>query len=615
MSVTCWNNQNYGGTTYRWPSNDPRIGSSMADQITSFKLDPWSKVIFYADSDYRGDRKEFNNDATTVMSVPNVGAYGFDTNTNRNCNDQFSSLQISAIPVPACAGAMSEYLRLNADVAAAGLNPWKHYAENGQREGRYWPGIRCDGGANACDSVALTYKSLYQDATGDAWSHFVTIGQAQNRAWPGVACDGRAVNQDSRPYADAQAFTQARIKSATYIASNVTYGKISVVVKIEATFVSYHYTLNIVGPNTLNTEHMYVAPNTAVDFTRDFAVLENASYSVNVWASTWGDVNEIFFVAKSLPILTMSTENDTSNVLTSTNLTRVSLSSTFTVATLGISIPATPLDYRWSVDIAGPTAINSGLLLGPGANTVNTISNFKIGNLNPAAAYQATLSFKTQNGNLTVFRVIPFTTLNPSVVNFAVVTGDTTVGVNFALPSTTTPNALSVAVNNRPLLPLTSLMTSLTIQTLLNTAYTIKLLEQSKSRLLSFTIKIANGNYLNIAEVAFLDATGNNIVNASTVDTTKTLMSSVYDPAYGVANVYDGRRDTICHSNTGDSAASLTVALKVPAYIYSVVIVNRLDCCQDRITGASISWMDQDGVSRALGVLPLFWTEFKLVIQ
>jgi len=137
-----------------------------------------------------------------------------------------------------------------------------------------------------------------------------------------------------------------------------------------------------------------------------------------------------------------------------------------------------------------------------------------------------------------------------------------------------------------------------------------------KIKLASFTLKTANSNYLNIAGIEFLDASGNNILDASTVDTNKTQMSSLWSPEMSVANVYDGRKDTIVHTAaTGDAAPTLVVALKTPAVVYSVVITNRQDCCDERLIEASILYTDDQNVSHSLGTLVPFKDTIKIPIQ
>jgi hypothetical protein len=80
MSVQCWNDANFGGQTYVWTSNDPNVGAGMADQISSFKLAPWSQAIFFADAGYKSDNTTFTNNHVTTMSVPDLKTIAYGTN-------------------------------------------------------------------------------------------------------------------------------------------------------------------------------------------------------------------------------------------------------------------------------------------------------------------------------------------------------------------------------------------------------------------------------------------------------------------------------------------------------------------------------------------------------
>lgn len=43
-----------------------------------------------------------------------------------------------------CDGSKVKYLLENPDVKSAGMDAWAHYQAYGEREGRKWPGIKCD---------------------------------------------------------------------------------------------------------------------------------------------------------------------------------------------------------------------------------------------------------------------------------------------------------------------------------------------------------------------------------------------------------------------------------------------------------------------------------------
>lgn len=617
MSVQCWNDANYTGTTYTWGSNDGSIGSSMADQISSFKLKPWSKVVFFADSSYRGDSKTFINDSTTVFAVANMKTIAYDTNSGRSINDNVSSLQISSIAVPACAGAMDAYLARNPDVAAAGVNPWKHYAASGQNEQRFWPGVRCDGGPNACIAVGTAYKGLYPEVPGDPWTHYVNIGRGQNRAWPGVSCDGSAVQKDPAPYAAAMAATSAGLKQAYISAGATSYTSITVTATFPvAVPLGFWYAVNVVGTPTVYSEHIFVGSGTTT-FSRIYTVNKASQYTVTLYTST-DDVNIPYAVQGVVGATTPDPENDTKNILMAQRLAPIFMTSTFSVVTIDAQIPATPLGYNWFINVAGPSSVSSGSLTGPAAAVPFVITNYKIGNLVPASSYTAALYFITATGPLTLFRTIAFTTLDPAVVKFNVQSGDVSIRTSFVLPNTVTPNALVVNVDGTVFKTLTSDLTSLSIPTKPSTSYVVSLMESSKPKLKSFTISTANGNLLNIAEIQFMNGDYVNVLTSTTLDLKFSTVSSTWDDntaAYGLANSYDGKSSTITHTKAGDAAPKLTLALTVPAYVYSVVIVNRQDCCQERLTGATISYSDENGTNYALGTLPAVGSSIQIPIQ
>jgi len=205
MSVRCFADSEFRSFAYTWTNTaDAKIGDSLSDKISSFTLAPWSKVEFWADKNFTGDRATFINDNVTPLERNNLKDLRYDTNGGRNLNDSITSLKVSSLPVPACASSMSAYLTQYPDVAAAKMNPWTHYSASGSAEGRFWGDNTCDGRANACSSVKNKYWELYPDvkATGmDAWQHFIQSGRAEGRAWPGIACDGSTVLTDSAPYA------------------------------------------------------------------------------------------------------------------------------------------------------------------------------------------------------------------------------------------------------------------------------------------------------------------------------------------------------------------------------------------------------------------------------
>lgn len=65
---------------------------------------------------------------------------------------------------------------------------------------------------------------------------------------------------------------------------------------------------------------------------------------------------------------------------------------------------------------------------------------------------------------------------------------------------------------------------------------------------------------------------------------------------YPAANAIDGKDSTFTHT-FGENVLThkLTLKLKVPTKLYKIVIVNRQDCCGDRLNGATVSFIADTG--------------------
>jgi hypothetical protein len=196
--VSCWNDANYGSTGVGYTSS--RNTDQQKDSISSAIINPWTKVVFWADGNFKGNSKTFDNASVYPINLPDFKVIVYDDNGKRNINDSISSIQVFGIDQPACVNAMNDYLVSNPDVKAAGLDPWQHYASSGQNEGRYWPDPRCDGTPNACTPGKTAYLNNYPDvkaANMDAWTHYAQSGRNEGRAWTTIACDGSAIpNKD-----------------------------------------------------------------------------------------------------------------------------------------------------------------------------------------------------------------------------------------------------------------------------------------------------------------------------------------------------------------------------------------------------------------------------------
>jgi hypothetical protein len=89
-------------------------------------------------------------------------------------------------------------------------------------------------------------------------------------------------------------------------------------------------------------------------------------------------------------------------------------------------------------------------------------------------------------------------------------------------------------------------------------------------------------NYLNLAEI---------IVNDG-IPLTATMSDSVWT-TFPPSSCVDGNEGNFCHGQIG---AWITVKLPTPSCIHNIRVVNRKDCCQDRILGGNIEIKNQ-GVS------------------
>jgi hypothetical protein len=95
-------------------------------------------------------------------------------------------------------------------------------------------------------------------------------------------------------------------------------------------------------------------------------------------------------------------------------------------------------------------------------------------------------------------------------------------------------------------------------------------------------------DYLNLGDVELYDTNGARIPQSYGGNRYSTAgMSSVY-PGTTPLNCLDGNLQSMCSSGEGDSNAHLRIAYTCPGgsskYLSQVVVRNRADCCQGRIT-------------------------------
>jgi len=92
------------------------------------------------------------------------------------------------------------------------------------------------------------------------------------------------------------------------------------------------------------------------------------------------------------------------------------------------------------------------------------------------------------------------------------------------------------------------------------------------------------GKILNLDEVTALDQ------NGKVFKPTWAGMSSEHSGSYRAGNCQDGKggSSSVCHSNTSDKDPWLLFRYTPGSHIKKIVVLNRSDCCGDRIVGATI---------------------------
>jgi len=98
-----------------------------------------------------------------------------------------------------------------------------------------------------------------------------------------------------------------------------------------------------------------------------------------------------------------------------------------------------------------------------------------------------------------------------------------------------------------------------------------------------------SGDWLNLMEVTAYDASG------AVIPAVSALLSSTYSESYPASNCIDGDSSTMCHSGS-NSDSWLQIDLGSAKEIKSVFIVNRDNCCRDRIDGAVLSLFCLDDI-------------------
>jgi hypothetical protein len=335
--VSCWNNSNYTGTGVGYTTNTPGM-SAQVNSISSCIINPWTSVNFWTGSSYRAYFKTYNNASVYPLNIPYLGTEYYDNNTSKSLNDSINSVQISAIQQPACVDAMNAYLDRNPDVKAARIDPWQHYVNSGQYEGRYWGDNTCDGSANRCTPGKNAYLINYPDVAAagmDAWSHYVSYGRSEGRAWTTITCDGSAApytdpnNCPRKTYENQQASIKAFANVSSVFSANLN--TMFVTYTVPAALAAYGIAINLnstVGgyggvPHGSGYNNPDITPITNFGVTNTvnykFTSLASIPYTLDFWVTfdnqaSWTFIKQIL-VAMPKPsdfALALSKTTDTS---------------------------------------------------------------------------------------------------------------------------------------------------------------------------------------------------------------------------------------------------------------------------------------------------------------
>jgi hypothetical protein len=100
-------------------------------------------------------------------------------------------------------------------------------------------------------------------------------------------------------------------------------------------------------------------------------------------------------------------------------------------------------------------------------------------------------------------------------------------------------------------------------------------------------------NYLNLAEVQLFDQLGRQISPASLIFTLSSILNG--DASYvankcndGIIPASESDEQNLCHTNA-ETGAFLRIQIIGGLSVNQIVIWNRVDCCQDRINGATVA--------------------------
>ena len=101
---------------------------------------------------------------------------------------------------------------------------------------------------------------------------------------------------------------------------------------------------------------------------------------------------------------------------------------------------------------------------------------------------------------------------------------------------------------------------------------------------------------LHIAEIEIYNGKEKVLLNESMIE-----MSSIYPGDNGDKLMIDGNDNTASHTNCGNGE-SITITFPTSQAISDIKIINRKDCCQERIIGASLFLIKDDDKAISLKI-------------
>lgn len=100
---------------------------------------------------------------------------------------------------------------------------------------------------------------------------------------------------------------------------------------------------------------------------------------------------------------------------------------------------------------------------------------------------------------------------------------------------------------------------------------------------------------MNIGGLKVLDKSGVNVLSADKVDTGLSRLSSQYNTTqYPISMLWDNNDSTFAHTNL-EVNPSMLVVLTQSVEASAIQVINRKDCCADRLAGAVLEVFEANG--------------------